>query len=122
MNDIAPTPITITNLTQHNPTPDQILAGVGAPDPAVKKLLTFDELPCMSDLKERAASVAEYACAGGIAMIGGAPYFMAPLVAALKARDVTPLFSFTERVSSESMVDGKVIKTSEFKHIGFVHA
>lgn len=112
----------IANLTQHAPTADQISAGVGTPDPAMKSLLTFIELPQAPDLKSRAAAVAEYACAGSSAMIGGAPYFMPYLVAALKERNVTPLFSFTERVSSEATIDGKVVKTSEFKHIGFVSA
>jgi hypothetical protein len=54
-------------------------------------------------------------------MIGGAPYLMGPLVAALKAVDVQPLFSFTERKSVERVgLDGSVVKTSVFAHVAWI--
>jgi hypothetical protein len=55
------------------------------------------------------------------AMIGGAPYLMAPLEEALRAADVVPMYAYSERVSKESAsADGTVVKTNIFKHVGFV--
>jgi len=38
----------------------------------------------------------------------------------LQKRGITVLYAFSERVSVEKEIEGKVIKTNEFKHSGFV--
>ena len=53
-------------------------------------------------------------------MIGGAPYLIASLHDALVGRDIQPLYAFSKRVSVEKKEGGEVIKTSVFKHVGFV--
>ncbi len=45
---------------------------------------------------------------------------MPVLQKALQMRGITVLYAFSERVSVEKIVDGVVIKTNEFKHIGFI--
>lgn len=55
------------------------------------------------------------------AMIGGAPYLMAPLERALKAVGVQVCYALSDRVSIEQpQPDGSVTKTSVFKHVGFL--
>ena len=119
----------ILNLTQHVATPEQVLAGVVEPKnkEAVQALLTFERLPTLPEVQERAAKLAaiaaSYDCAG--VMIGGAPYLMAPLELAL--HDVgcggKVLYSFSERVSVEqSQPDGSVRKVQTFRHAGWVEA
>lgn len=59
----------IVNLTQHAGTAEQLAAGVadlGATSLELKRLLTFDSLPTREEIEARAA------------MIGGAPFLMAP--------------------------------------------
>jgi hypothetical protein len=58
----------------------------------VSSLLTFDVAPTGADLAARASELAAMAVNAGAeaAMIGGAPYFMAPLEKALRAAGVTP--------------------------------
>lgn len=56
-------------------------------------------------------------------MIGGAPYLMGPLAAALREHGLEPVFAFTERISvDEQQPDGSVRKTAVFKHSGWVPA
>lgn len=56
-------------------------------------------------------------------MVGGAPYLMGPLCAALKEYGLEPVFAFTERVSvDEVQPDGSVRKTAVFRHSGWVPA
>ena len=101
----------IKNLTQHPATSDQ--ADVTAVDPNAVALLNFAEPPFKTEVETRAAALAALAAGHHAAMIGGAPYLMGPLVAALKAAGVQPLFSFTERKSIEKTnPDGSVTKTS----------
>lgn len=57
------------------------------------------------------------------AMIGGAPFLMAPLEGALRTRGVIPLYAFSVRESvEEALPDGSVRKTQVFRHAGFVPA
>lgn len=118
--------MTILNLTQHAATAEQLAAGVVdlmQHDLAVLKgLLTFVGLPTGEEAYERAYQIARLAesCFVDTAMIGGAPYLMAELQKALQVRGITVLYAFSERVSVEKIVDGVVIKTNEFKHVGFV--
>lgn len=114
----------IMNLTQHVGTPDQ---GVSEPAEkgAVKALLDFSTLPSRGEIADRAEKLAALAVAAGAeaAMIGGAPYLMGPLEAALKAAGVRPLYAFSVRESVETTgADGKVVKTAIFRHAGWVEA
>jgi hypothetical protein len=114
----------IVNLTQHTPTPEQVEAGVFASqyEDAIRSLLTFDALPLTATVVFRAKSLAQIAEFSGAthALIGGAPYLMAPLEWHLTQVGVVPLYAFSERVSSEEVQpDGSVRKVNTFKHKGF---
>lgn len=115
----------ILNLTQHNATPEQVEAGVVEPKEKarVQALLTFNSIPSLDEIYERAEGLADVASRHGATqvMIGGAPYLMAPLEWWLIRRNILPLYSFTERVSEEQVQpDGTTRKVSTFRHVGFV--
>ena len=116
----------ILNLTQHNATPEQIDAGVIELQPEVKQvlkgLLDFQELPTSEEVVLRAIAITKIAKEHGAstAMIGGAPFLMSVLEDILRNNDVVPLYAFSQRISVEKLIDGTVVKTSEFKHVGFV--
>jgi len=122
----------ILNLTQHAATAEQIAQGVGDLNPhhgeiqQLKNLLTFDSLPSAETVYERAYAIAALAQSYfvDVAMIGGAPYLMGALERALERalnkRGIKPVYAFSERVSVEKIVSGVVVKTNEFKHVGFV--
>lgn len=125
--------MTIINLTQHNPTPEQSELGVvNLPQPLKEKvisLITFNEIPTISLLESNAKRIAgivsDYAKINGIenptAMIGGAPYFMGHLETALKAAGVKPVYAFTMRESiDEILPDGSIKKVAVFRHAGWV--
>jgi hypothetical protein len=114
----------IINLTQHAASEDQRLAGVydvkAHNDSHLKYLLTFNDINETNLVNERAEDLAKLAVVSSAtsAMVGGAPYLMGPLCAALKARNIKPLFAYSDRVSVEDPITG--VKTSVFKHLGFV--
>lgn len=117
----------IVNLTQHSSTPEQRAHGVvdleGKEREELLELLTFNELPTQSEVRERAERIADLTSTHGCeaAMIGGAPYLMGPLEAALRERGITPLYAFTKRESVEEVQpDGSVRKTAVFRHAGFI--
>lgn len=118
----------IVNLTQHAATAAQVKGGVFAlpaeKDQELKKLLTFAALPLRSEVAAHAAAIAALAAEAGVeaAMIGGAPYLMAPLEEALLAREIAPLYAYSERRSVEKTdpTTGEVTKTAVFVHLGFV--
>ena len=120
--------IKIVNLTQHQPTVEQIASGVETLDEKqeiIKKLLTFNELPVdKEELKERAIRLANIAKEEGVyeyAMIGGAPYLMSYLEKSLKNLGIQPLYSFSKREVIEKKQDnGEIQKISFFKHIGWI--
>ena len=115
--------MSIKNLTQHSPTADQYdgNGGVTGIDEDAVELLNFAAPPSVEEINERAVALAALAVGFESAMIGGAPYLMGPLVAALKAAGVQPLFSFTERKSEEQQLwDGSVKKVSVFAHVAWV--
>lgn len=119
--------MTIINLTQHAPTPEQSAAGVVNPThwEAVKVLSTFDEVPTYSSLLFRAKVVTHIAKVHGAshAMIGGAPFFMRHLEDALHMQGIKALYAFSRRESvEETLPDGSVRKTNVFKHVGFYPA
>ena len=121
----------ILNCTQHRATAEQISAGVVDLDDATRskltELLTFNEVPGMSDLNDRSVAVARliapiYRATGAdAAMIGGAPFFMTSLESALLGESMRPVYAFSRRESVETVdADGAVKKTSVFRHAGFV--
>jgi len=119
------------NFTQHEATPEQLSAGVVEPDgydkQRIRELLTFDELPKHSDLRQRATNCAVLACVllakyqCDAVMIGGAPYFMSHLESALRLFRVRFCYAFSSRVAEEQMQpDGSVKKVNVFRHVGFI--
>ncbi len=112
------------NLTQHKATEEQVAQGVkDLPQEQVEKLaklLTFEEAPTTEELRNRAIAIAQLAKETGefSAMIGGAPFFMSSLEAALQAKGIQPRYAFSKRESVEqSQPDGSVKKVAVFKHI-----
>lgn len=122
----SPTVYKLLNLTQHVATPDQAAAGVIEPADKVlvQALITFDELPDQIRLKAYAQTLAQMARDGfDSVMIGGAPFFMPVLQAALQEREIKVLYAFSVRESrDEKLPDGSVKKTQVFRHAGFVEA
>lgn len=125
----------ILNLTQHPGTPEQGVTDLtGEELAALKQALTFDALPTAQEIAERADYIAALACMNGLggedddpiptaAMIGGAPYLMAPLERALRNVGIEPLYAFSVRESAEqAQPDGTVRKVNIFRHAGFVPA
>lgn len=118
--------MTILNFTQHAATAEQLEAGVidlmQHDLASLKALLNFVGLPTADEIYERAYAIAALAenLFAETVMIGGAPFLMPVLQKALQMRGITVLYAFSERVSIEKIVNGVVVKTNEFKHIGFV--
>lgn len=122
----------ILNLTQHRASNEQLAAKVIDLDDKEREqlieLLTFEDIPTSEEMFERASAIADLANtfnSNGVlkyAMIGGAPFFMGYLESALAdpVIGLQPIYAFSKRVSEEKVVDGEVIKTTKFKHIGFV--
>lgn len=98
----------------------------------IKRLLTFESMPNMREIQERAEKIANIA--EGIflqldpegalphrALIGGAPYLMSALETKLKEKGIQPMYSFSQRESVETTKpDGSVVKTTIFKHMGYI--
>lgn len=127
----------ILNLTQHPVTPEQLSAGVvdlpAEVAEAVRALLTVNDLPTRQEIENRCADIAELACHNGLAgdegddphpsqaMIGGAPWMMRALEDALLTMSIQPVYAFSVRESIEqTQPDGTVVKTGQFRHVGFV--
>jgi hypothetical protein len=142
--------MSIMNLTQHAASADQLAADVFDLAPALRTalaaLLTFDSLPSVVDIENRANAIAAIAAANASpddraddtspddradnasgfalsAMIGGAPWLMAPLAEALRDQGIEPLFAFSLRESVDvGQSDGSVRKLAMFKHAGWIMA
>lgn len=117
----------IFNLTQHAGSVEQIAEGLIEPSAENRKtiisFITFDDIPSPEEMKQRAEKLAEIVVESGCeaAMIGGAPYFQAPLEFALLSRGVKPLYAFSKRESvDEVLPDGSVRKMAVFRHAGWV--
>ena len=113
------------NLTMHPALPEQECAARSEEFGwEVKAALTFKALPPQEEIEERAERLADLAAQEGAveAMIGGAPYLMAPLEKALWEQGVRPVYAFSVRESREIEKDGRVSKVSVFRHLGFVKA
>ena len=116
----------ILNLTQHLATPEQVAQGVVDLSEQDRKALvsaiTFEDLPNVETLANRAKKVCDIAVKYGIknVMIGGAPFFMSTLEKALKSDGMMPVYAFSKRtVVEKQQSDGTVVKTAIFKHEGF---
>lgn len=126
--------MSILNLTQHEPTAEQTRAGVRNPFKSkigeILSLLNFDEIPSKEEIIERAERLAEladqcYEAPGPVreVMIGGAGFLASQLEQALFDRNMIPVYSFSRRESVETLSgDGEVVKTSVYRHLGFVPA
>lgn len=120
----------VWNLTQHLATPEQREAGVmDLPEELrsqLTELLTFDYLPDAEELQVRSGEILCLISTlphqpGARFMIGGAPFFMEQLSAALRNSKLRPVFAFSRRESVERVLpDGSVQKTAVFRHLGFV--
>lgn len=127
----------IINLTQHPASAEQVLAGV-VDLPAGQRAmlidaLTVEKLPTAQEIAERCANIAVLAVHNSLggddnddphpiqAMIGGAPWMMARLEAALLDQGVEPVYAFSVRESTETTApDGSTHKINVFRHGGFV--
>lgn len=136
----------IINLTQHKMTGDQyqyngtklkeLISEIPEEqedhEKELKALLNFHELPTKDSINLRVMQITAYALDyfmgadvenNRYALIGGAPYLTAPLAEMLKKVGIIPLYAFSKRESVETVQpDGSVIKTSVFKHAGYVEA
>jgi hypothetical protein len=131
----------ILNLTQHSASAEQQEAGVIDLPVERKeeliKLLTFGEIPSANELAEAQVAIARLASnflqEKGLTeptpdqedrfavMIGGAPFLMGGLEAALKCTGLRPVYAFSRRESVEAVQeDGSVRKVAVFRHLGFV--
>ena len=127
--------MTILNLTQHPASPEQIDDRCVDLEPhylqQLKPLLNFTAFPDQEEVYQRAKDIAALAEEqwqaveqdgdGKCAMIGGAPYLMKSLQEALEELGFEVCYAFSVRESVERIADdGSVIKTSVFKHKGYV--
>jgi hypothetical protein len=120
----------IWNFTQHLATPEQREQGVrDLPEEFRQKLvefLTFEDIPDDEDIQIHVGELLCLLCYidakyGDRIMIGGAPFLMERLSAALRHSQYRPVFAFSRRESVEQvMPDGTVRKTAVFRHLGFV--
>jgi len=114
----------IINLTQHPASETQKEAGVVEParerKVKIKEQLTFNCIPTAVEINTRAVNITALAKKEGAdaAMIGGAPFLMAPLAAELETEGIQPLFAFSRRIVEE-VGDQKIVT---FRHEGFVPA
>ena len=117
----------IANATRHSITNELVVSGVvnlqNDIAKEVRELLTFEEIPSTEEITKRAEKIAEllHSQAFYHAMIGGAPFFMGALEKALRKKGIEPLYAFSKsEVIEKTNVDGSVVKTNIFKHVGFV--
>lgn len=115
------------NLTQHPATPEQRMAGVYdlpfEEQARLSELLTFHTPPSQDEMNARADDIAALAQQAGaeFVMLGGAPFFMSTLEAALWDAEIVPRYAFSRRESVERVQDdGSVLKVNVFRHAGFV--
>lgn len=103
----------------------------------IVEFLTFNKIPTKEEILKRADLLAiiasntirqaedlsEIPATRKYALIGGAPYLMGPLEKALKDKGIQPLYAFSQRESVETVSDDfSVVKTTVFKHKGYIEA
>ena len=114
------------NFTQHPATPEQLAAGVIDLLPNQRKhlidRLTVNSLPTKVEIGHRCADIAQLALDldATEVMIGCAPWMMATLERWLTYHGIKFFYAFSVRVSKETLTEGVIVKTSEFKHAGFI--
>lgn len=124
---------TIINLTQHQPTAEQVAAGVvNLRRDLLESLnlcLNFEAQYGKADLELSAKSIIALLFHNGSSgvgqrvMVGGMPSFMPILEKTLLQAGFRVLYAKTDRVSvDQPQEDGSVRKVSVFKHIGFYEA
>ena len=121
--------VMIVNLTQHKGTPEQGVVDLpNEARAALIALLTVEQLPSRIDIEARCADIALLAATAfeqhpAQAMIGGAPWMMSALEAALLDQGIAPLYAFSTRESvDQPQPDGSVRKAAVFRHAGWVTA
>lgn len=114
-------------MTQHAGSSEQIADGLVEVSAENRKtiiaLITFDDIPSLEEMEQRAEELAKIASESGCnaAMIGGAPYFMAPLERNLLKNGILPFYAFSKRESvDELQPDGCTKKVAVFRHAGWV--
>ena len=118
----------ILNLTLYPATPTHGIVELDLADASIlQEALAFKTLPTQADLEARAETIAWLAgtrlarAKAPCAIIGGAPYLMAPLERALLRKGITPLHAFTVcELVSEVLPDGSTREVSSLRHGGFV--
>ena len=121
------------NLTQHPLSNEQLdevqqkgYEVANLPRDVVVANIEFAHLPSRREMLEKASTLAEAVkeAAGNrpaVAMIGGAPFYQGILTEVLLSKGIIPCFAFSVRRSVETTNDkGEVVKTSVFKHEGFI--
>jgi hypothetical protein len=111
------------NLTQHNPTPDQIAAGVVTPHnaDAIRWLLTFEVPPSRETLFATAKAMAWAAIERSAYIDWDEDDWDEDVEIALRAQGFTPYYAFSVRDSvDQTQPDGSVQKVAVFRHIGFI--
>lgn len=124
---------TIINLTQHQPTAEQVTAGVvNLRRDLLESLnlcLNFEASYDKTNLELSAKSIIALLFHNGSSgvgqqvMVGGMPSFMPILEKTLLQAGFRVLYAKTDRISEDQpQSDGTVRKISVFKHIGFYEA
>jgi len=116
------------NISQHEPTELQVLSGLmelnKSDVTSMKKLLTFDEAPDISEMKNRAEQLVKI-CANNynlkVVMLAPAPFFTSILENTFKENGYKVVYSFSQRKSVEKkMPDGTVKKVNVFEFQDFI--
>ncbi len=115
----------IINLTRLNAFPEQTEAGVIEPDDKkdIIDAITFMKMPTKEAIRNTAELLSDVALRSGCskALINGTPYLMRSLENSLIARNITPVYSFTDRKLGEYKDDNGLIKKMySVKHLGFI--
>ena len=117
----------IINLTQHVSTETQQEQGVIEPKDKeyVKNLITFEEIPTLQDLRNRANLLVEVCREMNVrfALIAGAHWWLIVLEHHLRTHGITPLQSFSKRLSFEhTNENGTVHMVKTFVHAGWIQS
>lgn len=117
----------ILNLTQHLSTKVQSEQGVIEPKDKeyVKNIITFDDIPNLEDLRQRANLLVDLCREEDVqfALIAGAHWWLIVLEHYLRLHGITPLQSFSKRVSYEhTNENGTTHLVSTFVHAGWMQS
>lgn len=119
----------IFNLTQHQPTKEQIEVGVTDRNDEIAALLNFTTIPTDDEVVERASKIVYKVvklCASkdfDVVLLGDTPFLMGHLEEMFANNNIKTVYAFYERVSVETVTTDEnevVNKTNQSKHVGFV--